>query len=147
MRQELLQQYIYTETLLARLYRQVATKAPSSKERDAYLRFSNDAMNNAEKLNQIYRDEYGTGFNPIVPDTVLQGGYRELVIELLDIELSSMNDLRNHTYFQSDFRINETFRQIADGKFDNIVILLSILENYNNIQIQQLQQQLEELST
>lgn len=144
MRQELLQQYIYTETLLARLYRQVATKAPSSKERDAYLQFASEASLNAEKLNQIYRDEYGTGFNPIVPDTVLQGGYRELVVELLDLELTSMNELRKHTYFQQDFRINETFRQIADNKFDNIVILLSILENYNNIQIQELKRMIEE---
>lgn len=144
MRQELLQQYIYNETLLSRLYRQVATKAPSSKERDAYLQFAAEASANAEKLNQIYRDEYGTGFNPIVPDTVLQGGYRELVVELLDVELTSMTELRKHTYFQQDFRINETFRQIADGKFDNIVILLSILENYNNIQIQELKRMMEE---
>lgn len=141
MKQDVLQQYIYIETLLARLYRQVAAMAPSSKERDAYLRFASQAQGNAERLNQFYRDMFGTNFNPVVPDTVLQGGYRELVNELLDIELTSMNDLRSHTYFQSDYAINEYFRKMADSKMNNIIILLSILENYNYIQIEQLQKQ------
>ena len=141
MKQDVLQQYIYIETLLARLYRQVAAMAPSSRERDAYLQFAAEAAANAERLNQVYRDQFGTNFNPIVPDTVLQGGYRELVNELLDIELTSMNDLRSHTYFQSDYAINEYFRKMTDGKMDNIITLLAILENYNYIQIQQLQQE------
>ena len=102
---------------------------------------ASEAAANAERLNQVYRDQFGTNFNPIVPDTVLQGGYRELVNELLDIELTSMNDLRSHTYFQSDYAINEYFRKMADGKMDNIITLLAILENYNYIQIQQLQQE------
>ena len=96
---------------------------------------------NFTRLNQFYRDMFGTNFNPVVPDTVLQGGYRELVNELLDIELTSMNDLRSHTYFQSDYAINEYFRKMADSKMNNIIILLSILENYNYIQIEQLQKQ------
>lgn len=136
MRQDLLQQYIYNETLLARLYRQTASQAPLSKERDTYLQFSAEASSNAERLNQLYRDEYGANFNPIVPDTILQGEYRQLVNELLDIELTSMNNMRKHTYFQSDYRINELFREIVDNKIDNVIILISILENYNYLLIE-----------
>lgn len=139
MNKELLQQYIYTETLLSQLYRQVSAVAPSSRERAAFLAFSQEATQNAERLTQIYRDEFGTNFNPMIPDTILQGGYYELLNELLDIELTSATALRSNTYFQSDYNLNEVMRRMADDKMDNIITILAIMTNYNSIQIEQLQ--------
>ena len=142
MNKDELQNYIYIETLLAQLYRQIAAVAPRSDERNAFLSFSQDASRNAEKLNQIYRDQFGTNFNPIVPETVLQGGYRELLNEILDLELASTNALRSHTYFQNDLALNKTLRQIADDKLSNVIQLLAIFTNYNSTQIDQLKKEM-----
>lgn len=140
MNKELLQQYIYTETLLSQLYRQVSAVAPTARERAVFLDFSNKATQNAERLTQMYRDEFGTNFNPMIPDTVLQGGYYELLNELIDIELTSTTALRSNTYFQSDYNLNELLRRMTDEKMDNVITLLAIMSNYNSKRIEQLQQ-------
>jgi len=139
MNKEILQQYIYTETLLSQLYRQVSAVAPSAKERAAFLAFSQESSQNAERLTQIYQDEFGTNFNPMIPDTIIQGGYYELLNELLDIELTSATALRGNTYFQTDYNLNEVLRRMADDKMDNIITILAIMTNYNSKQIEQLQ--------
>lgn len=138
MQRELLEKYIYNEVLLANIYKKLASMGSNARERNAFLSFAARASNNAAQLNNIYRDEYGVNFNPIVPDTVLQGGYRELLNEVLEIEISTMTDLRNQTYFQSNYQWNELFRKIADDKMVHIIQIIVIITYLNSQEIENL---------
>jgi hypothetical protein len=138
MQRDQFENYIYNELVLANIYAKLATMGQNAQSRDAYLQFANKSNSNAALLNSLYRDEYGVNFNPIVPDTVLQGGYRELLNEVLSIEISSMIDIRAQTYFQSNFQVNETFRKIADNKMTNIIEILAIGMNLNSTEIEKL---------
>ena len=51
MNRELLEEFIYNETLLSRLYRQISAIAPTMQERNEFLSFSTQASRNAERLN------------------------------------------------------------------------------------------------
>ena len=58
MNREQLQSYIYTEKLLAQLYRQAAARATMQDERQVLLSFAQNAEQNANYLNYFYRQEF-----------------------------------------------------------------------------------------
>ena len=138
MNRELLEEFIYNETLLSRLYRQISAIAPTMQERNEFLSFSTQASRNAERLNQIYRSEYGTNFSPIIPDTVIQGGYRGLLTEILSMELNSSEKMRNRYYIEPNRELRNELEIIVGNKFHNSIIILSILNNLNSREIENL---------
>jgi len=128
---EQLQSFIYTEKLLAQLYRRAAPLANSLEERNALLSFARDAEQNANYLNFFYRQEFGTNFDPMIPDGVIQGSYRDVLNEIERQELSSYLELRKQLYRQQDFDFRETVRLITDNKLSHILTIMSILINMN----------------
>lgn len=130
MREEL-QAFIYTEKLLEQLYRRAAALATLETERQAMLTAASNAAKNAEYLNYFYKQNFGVNFDPMVPDIVIQGGYREVINEILRLEIRSFLDLRKETYNQSDIQYKETINAITDNKLGHILVLLSILTNLN----------------
>ena len=86
MREEL-QAFIYTEKLLAQLYRRAAALATLDSERQAMLTAASNAEQNANYLNYFYKQNYGVNFDPMVPDIVIQGGYREVINEIIKLEI------------------------------------------------------------
>ncbi len=138
MNRELLEEFIYNETLLSRLYRQISAIAPTMQERNEFLSFSTQASRNAERLNQIYRSEYGTNFSPIIPNTVIQGGYRGLLTEILSMELNSSEKMRNRSYIEPNRELRNELEIIVGNKFHNSIIILSILNNLNSREIENL---------
>lgn len=131
MNRDQLQSYIYTEKLLAQLYRRAAALATMQSERDALLAFARDAEQNANYLNYFYRLEFGTAFDPMIPDVNIQGGYRELLNEIQRQELSSFLALRRLTYNQGNAELRETMRAITDNKLGHILTTLAIVTNMN----------------
>lgn len=129
---EELQSYIYTEKLLANLYRRAAALTSDLTEQKALLAFSNEATKNAEYLNYFYKQEYGTNYDPMIPDVVIQGGYRGVLNQILEQEMASFMDIRRHTYFQENYEFRETMRAIADFKLGHILTLFAILTGLNN---------------
>lgn len=129
---EQLQSFIYTEKLLAQLYRRAAALTTNQTEKQALLNFSQNATRNAEYLNFFYRREYGTNFDPLVPDAVIQGSYRDVINEIVKHEVDSFLQYRKQTYFQNDVEFRETMRAITDTKLGHILTLLAILTNLNN---------------
>ncbi len=130
MREEL-QAFIYTEKLLAQLYRRAAALATLDSERQAMLTAASNAEQNANYLNYFYKQNFGVNFDPMVPDIVIQGGYREVINEILRQEIRSFLDLRKQTYNQSDIAYRDTINAITDTKLGHILVLLSILTNLN----------------
>lgn len=128
---EELQSFIYTEKLLAQLYRRAAPLANNLDERNALLSFARDAEQNANYLNYFYRQEFGTNFDPMIPDGVIQGTYREVLNEIQKQELASYLELRKQLYRQQDFEYRETIRAITDNKLSHILTILAILTNMN----------------
>jgi len=131
MTREELETYIYVETLLAQLYRQAAAMATRQIEKNTLLQFSQEATQNANYLNHFYRQEYGTNFNPIIPEGNITGTYRDLLNEILGQEIKSYLTLRRQTYFQKNFELNETMRFISDVKLGHILTILAILTDMN----------------
>ena len=133
MREEL-QAFIYTEKLLEQLYRRAAALATLETERQAMLTAASNAAKNAEYLNYFYKQNFGVNFDPMVPDVVIQGGYREVINEILRLEIRSFLDLRKQTYNQSDIAYRDTIHAITDNKLGHILTLLAILTNLNTPQ-------------
>lgn len=133
---EQLQSYIYTEKFLAQLYRRTAALATSQEEKNSLLAFASDAERNANYLNYFYKLNYGTNFDPMIPDAVIQGGYREFLNEILKQELNSFLLYRKLTYNQSDIEFRETMRAISDNKLGHILTILSIIGYLNTPQPQ-----------
>ena len=131
MNREQLQSYIYTEKLLAQLYRQAAARATMQDERQGLLSFAQNAEQNANYLNYFYRQEFGTGFDPMIPEGNIQGTYRDLLNEIQKQELSSYLELRKLTYNQGDIELRETIRAITDDKLAHILTLLAIVTDMN----------------
>ncbi|WP_028044307.1 hypothetical protein [Candidatus Stoquefichus massiliensis] len=131
MNREQLQSYIYTEKLLAQLYRQAAARATLQDERQVLLSFAQNAEQNANYLNYFYRMEFGTGFDPMIPEGNIQGTYRDLLNEIQKQELSSYLELRKLTYNQGDTELRETIRAITDNKLAHILTILAIVTNMN----------------
>ena len=102
MNRDQLQSYIYTEKLLAQLYRRAAALATMQSERDALLAFARDAEQNANYLNYFYRLEFGTAFDPMIPDVN-----------------------------QGNAELRETMRAITDNKLGHILTILAIVTNMN----------------
>ena len=130
MREEL-QAFIYTEKLLEQLYRRAAALATLETERQAMLTAAANAAKNAEYLNYFYKQNFGINFDPMVPDIVIQGGYREVINEIVRLEIRSFLDLRKQTYNQSDIAYRDTIHAITDTKLGHILTLLAILTNLN----------------
>lgn len=128
---EQLQSFIYTEKLLAQLYRRAAPLANKQEERNVLLSFARDAEQNANYLNYFYRQEFGTNFDPMIPDGVIQGSYRNVLDEIQKQELSSYLELRKQLYRQEDFDYRETIRLITDNKLGHILTILAILTDMN----------------
>ena len=131
MNREQLQSYIYTEKLLAQLYRQAAARATMQDERQVLLSFAQNAEQNANYLNYFYRQEFGTGFDPMIPEGNIQVTYRDLLNEIQKQELSSYLELRKLTYNQGDIELRETIRAITDDKLAHILTLLAIVTDMN----------------
>lgn len=131
MNREELQGYIYNEKLLTQLYRRASALTSSQSERQALLAFANEAQRNAEYLNYFYRQEFGTSFDPIMPELNIQGSYRDVLNEIQKQELESFLNLRKLTYNQSDGLLRETIREISDTKLGHILTLLAIIANMN----------------
>lgn len=128
---EQLQSFIYTEKLLAQLYRRASPLANTLEERNVLLSFARDAEQNANYLNYFYRQEFGTNFDPMIPDGVIQGSYRDVLNEIQRQELASYLELRKQLYRQEDFDYRETIRLITDNKLSHILTILAILTNMN----------------
>ena len=126
-----LQAFIYMEKLLAQLYRRAAALATLDSERQAMLTAASNAEQNANYLNYFYKQNFGVNFDPMIPDAVIQGGYREVINEILRLEIRSFLDLRKQTYNQSDIAYKETINAITDNKLGHILVLLAILTNLN----------------
>lgn len=131
MNREQLQSYIYTEKLLAQLYRRAAALATMQTERDALLAFAANAEQNANFLNFFYRQEFGTSFDPMIPEANIQGTYRDVLNEIQRQELASYLELRKLTYNQGDIQLRETIRAITDNKLGHILTILAIVTNMN----------------
>lgn len=129
---EQLQSYIYTEKLLALLYRKAAALAPTTEERNALLNFSKESSQNQAYLNYLYRQEYGTNYDPMIPEQIVSGSYRDILTEIVKQELESFLVYRSQTYFQNNKELGETMRYIADVKLGHILAVQSILINMNN---------------
>lgn len=128
MRDEL-QNDIFTEKFLAQLYRRAAALAPNQTEKNAMLQFSANATKNAEYLNHFYREEFGTNYDPMIPDVNVQGTYQDVLNEIQKQELESFLRLRRNTYFQQNSDYKDTMRYIADVKLGHILTILSIVAN------------------
>ncbi|MDE6952770.1 MAG: hypothetical protein K2P09_03050 [Erysipelotrichales bacterium] len=131
MNREELEGYIYTETLLAQLYRKAAAMATRDVERNTLLQFSQEATQNANYLNYFYRQEFGSNFDPIIPEGNITGTYRDILNEILNQEIRSFLVFRNQTYFQNNFDFKETMRYISDIKLGHILTILAILTDMN----------------
>ena len=129
---EKLQNFIYTEKLLALLYRKAAALAPTSTERNALLRFSQEATQNQAYLNYLYKQEFGTNYDPMIPEQVVQGNYRDILVEIVKQELESFLLYRGQTYFQDNKELGETLRYISDVKLGHILAVQSILIDMSN---------------
>lgn len=128
---EILQSFIYTEKLLAQLYRRAAPLSNIQGERNILLTFARDAEQNANYLNYFYRQEFGTNFDPMIPDAVIQGTYRDVLNEIQKQELTSYLEYRKQLYRQQDFDFRETMRAITDNKLGHILTIMAILINMN----------------
>lgn len=129
-RQEL-ETYIYTELFLAQLYRKASAMATRQVEKNTLLQFSQEATQNADYLNHFYYQEYGTNYNPIIPEGNIVGTYRDLLNEILGQEIRSYLLIRGETYFHSNNSLFETMRFIADIKLGHILTILAILTDMN----------------
>ncbi|MEG0365305.1 MAG: hypothetical protein RR585_00620 [Coprobacillus sp.] len=128
---EQLQYYIYTEKVLADLYRKASALASNQVERNALLEFSQEATKNAEYLNYLYNQEFGTNYDPMIPDTIITGDYRGVIDEITAQEIQSFLKYRKNTIYQDDYDVKETMRYIADVKLGHILSLLGILTRLN----------------
>lgn len=126
------QSYIYTEKLLSQLYRKAVALATLQSEKDVLLAFARDAQQNANYLNYFYKQEYGTNFDPMIPEANIQGSYRDVLNEILNQEIRSYLEFRKQTYNQSNIEFRETMRAITDVKLGHILTLLAIITNLNN---------------
>ena len=126
-----LEYFIFTETYLSQLYRKAASLAKRETERNTLLQFSQESTQNANYLNHFYRQEFGTNFDPVVPDTNIFDNYRELLNEILSQEIRSYLQFRRQTYFQSNREYAETMRFISDVKLGHILTILAILTDLN----------------
>ncbi len=126
-----LEYFIFTETYLAQLYRKAAALAKKEVERNTFLQFSQESTQNANYLNYFYRQEFGTNFDSVVPDTNVFDNYRDLLNEILSQEIRSYLQFRRQTYFQSNREFSETMRFISDVKLGHILTILAILTDLN----------------
>lgn len=126
-----LEYFIFTETYLSQLYRKAAALAKREVERNTLLQFSQESTQNANYLNHFYRQEFGTNFDPVVPDTNAFDNYRDLLNEILSQEIRSYLQFRRQTYFQSNREFSETMRFISDVKLGHILTVLAILTELN----------------
>lgn len=126
-----LEYFIFTETYLAQLYRKAASLAKKEVERNTFLQFSQESTQNANYLNYFYRQEFGTNFDSVVPDTNVFDNYRDLLNEILSQEIRSYLQFRRQTYFQSNREFSETMRFISDVKLGHILTILAILTDLN----------------
>lgn len=126
-----LEYFIFTETYLTQLYRKAAALSKKEVERNTLLQFSQESTQNANYLNYFYRQEFGTNFDPVVPDTNAFDNYRDLLNEILSQEIRSYLQFRRQTYFQSNREFSETMRFISDVKLGHILTILAILTDLN----------------
>ena len=131
MQKDQLESYIFTEMYLAQLYRRAAALASTEVERNTMLMFAQEATQNANYLNFFYRQEFGTNFNPIIPEGNLPGTYRDVLNEILAQEIRSYLQFRRETYFSTDRQFSETMRYISDVKLGHILTILAILTDLN----------------
>ena len=125
------QSFIYSETLLSQLYRKAAAYASNETERMTMLSFANDALTNANYMNYFYKTEYGVNYDPIIPEVVINGGYREFINEIIKLEIRTYQDYKKLNYNQNDLELKDTIEAITDMKLGHILTLLAILTNLN----------------
>ena len=128
---EQLQSYIYVEKLLCDLYKKVATLTCLSDEKGMFLDFSKSCHEAVGCLKYFYKEQFGSEFDPMIPEGNIQGTYRDLLNEIQKQELASYLELRKLTYNQGNIELRETIRAITDVKLGHILTLLAIVTNMN----------------
>lgn len=64
---QMLQSYIVAEMKDSALYREIAKVAPNDKDRELLLELSRDEQAHADEFKRLYRQMYGTAYNPEIP--------------------------------------------------------------------------------
>ena len=131
---EQLQSYIYVEKLLCDLYKKVATLTSLSDEKGMFLDFSKSCHEAVGCLKYFYKEQFGSEFDPMIPEINIQGTYREVLNHIQQQELESFLNYRRHTYFQDNYLLQETMRGIADSKLEHIIAIMAIVINMNDPQ-------------
>ena len=132
MRDEL-QALIYSEKLLAYLYQRAAALSALESERKTFLDLSQRAAQNVALLNYFYRQEYGVGYDPIIPEANIPTTYRGLLMEIESQEITSLLDYANRSHGQSS-NVNTAMRQISDDKVAKVLAIQAILIAMNGTQ-------------
>lgn len=124
---ELFQSYMYNEKLLCELYRRAAVLTCMYNEHKAFLEFAQSCESAMQALNRLYKEQFGEGFEPIVSEINIQGTYRDVLNYIQKEELQSFLNYRSHTYFQEDYVVQETMREISDAKLGHTLAVLAIV--------------------
>lgn len=131
MMKEQFQSYIYVEKMLCDLYKRSATLTHLSDEREMFLNFAKNCKEATSCLNYFYKEQFGEEFNPMIPEIIIQGTYREVLNHIQQQELESFLNYRMHTYFQDNYLLQETMRGIADSKLNHILAIMAIVIDMN----------------
>lgn len=129
--QESLRSYIYTEKLLADLYRHAASRASIYTERETMLRYSQSCIQAMRYLNYFYKEMTGEYYEPFIPEVKVNGTYRELLDEIQRIEVETFLEYRKSIYKRDNYLLQETMRAICDLKLGHILAILAIVTNMN----------------
>lgn len=129
--QESLQSYIYTEKLLADLYRHAASRVSIYTERETMLRYSQSCIQAMRYLNYFYKEMTGEYYEPFIPEVKVNRTYRELLDEIQRIEVETFLEYRKSIYKIDNYLLQETMRAIGDLKLGHILAILAIVTNMN----------------
>lgn len=132
MMKEELQSFIYIEKLLAQMYRMAAPLATMQEERNTLLSFASDAEQNANFLNYFYKQEFGTNFDPMIPEGIINGSFRDVLREIQRQELTSYLQFRKQLYRQQDYDFRQTMQVITDKKLGHILTIMAIISDMDN---------------
>lgn len=136
-----LETLIYGEKLLTFLYQRAAALATLESERQTLLQLAQRATQNVSILNYFYRQEYGIGYDPIIPEGSVPNSYRSLLMEIEAQEISSQLNYASRTNSQNS-QLNAAMRSIADDKISKILTIQAILIAMNGTQIDNITNQI-----
>lgn len=129
MNKEELESSIYAEAYLAKLYRKASSLAVREEVKELLSKYAQDEDQYVVMLNNLYRREYGSSYDPIIPSTNGVSDFRTVMDEIFREELKYAKLYRNKTYFQNDYELREVLRYISDNKYAHIISLLALFSN------------------